>query len=69
MKKYVLKITLTLLFLFVYVLPAYADPATPPTDADDPPAAPIENWALLLVLIGITIGVKFYYDNKRKAVN
>ncbi len=66
MKKDVLKYGLLAFFWLAYTLPAMADPNDP--DLDDDPPAPIDNWALLLILAGVILGLYFIMKYRRRAI-
>lgn len=65
MKRVIQKYGLLAFLWLAYTLPAFADP-NDPDDGDDPPAAPIDNWLLLLILAGVALGIYFIMKYKRK---
>lgn len=70
MKKNILKFTILSLFSLIYTIPALATPGTGGIgDEDEEPSDPvfIDNWQLLLILFGVSVGI--YFLNKRKAIS
>lgn len=65
-KNNILKFSLLAFFFLTYTLPAWAD-LDNPKDEDDPPyqESPIDNWQMLLVIIGVVAGI-YFLTRKRK---
>jgi len=70
MKNTILKNALMVFFMLVYTIPALAeeDPKNPPSGTDDPPA-PIGDWAILLVVVAMLIGIYFYKKQQKRIIN
>lgn len=68
MKYKILNYILPILTLFIYTIPAIAQP-NPPDDGDDPSAAPIDDWVMSLLMIGILIGTYLVFNYQRKHVS
>lgn len=67
MKHKILNYILPILPLFLYTIPAIAQP-NPPDDGDDPLPAPIDDWVPHLVFAGIIIGIYLVFKYQRKAL-
>lgn len=65
MKHKILNYSLPILALFVYTIPALAQPDHP-DDGEDPLPAPIDDWMMILLLIGILIGTYLVFKYQRK---
>lgn len=67
MKQKILNYILPLIAFCMYITPAMAD-LDNPDDSEDPPydAAPIDNWMMLLLFVGIVIGVYAMFKYKKK---
>jgi len=51
-----------------YTFPAMAGPVDPPGEDDPIDPAPINKWALILIMAAITIGIYVIMKYKRKAI-
>lgn len=65
MKNKLINYILTVFFAIAFTLPVYARPDDPDSFEDEPPAAPIDDWMMVLVIAGLLIG-SYYYFTKRK---
>ncbi len=66
MKNNIYKYGLLAIIWMVYTLPVLAGPIDPPTDDDPIDPVPVDNWMLLLLFAGITIGSYLLTRYRRK---
>lgn len=68
MKNKLINYILTVFFAIAFTLPVYASldgPDDPDSSYDEPSAAPIDDWMMILAVVGLLIG-SYYYFTKRK---